>query len=204
MSQLAGGLTYSLTTLQTFVEKSNPTRAFQVEREPLLHQKRIWAPKNPAEINMGTKGDIYVWPKERGHFPRHLLIDVVVTASADGDKQLGDAAARGTRTKFSKYANDWKLIANDPAFLAFAMEPTGFVAKATEVKLKNLIREVLNVPIPTMHADNNNAQEESSPPIYRYFLNQLRASVSLALARGTANMLLQGRKLFRVAPVQRT
>ena len=192
----------SLTSLQAFVDKSNPTRAFQVETEPYLHQKRIWAPKNPAMVNMGTKGDIYVWPKALGHYPRQLLIDVVVTAPADGDKKIGDAAARGSRNKFTKYANDWSLLANDPAFLAFAMEPTGFVAKATEVKLKNLIREVLNVPIPTAQPNNNNdAQEETSPPIYRYFLNKLRDSVSVALARGTAGMLLSGRKTFRVVPV---
>jgi hypothetical protein len=166
-----------------------------MEKEPLLHEKRIWASKNATCAD--TRGDIYVWPRTRGHFPRHLLIDVVVTAPADSDKRLGDAAARGSRDKFKKYSDDWAMIAKDPTLLAFAMEPTGFVAKPTDIKLKNLIREVLNVPIPRGNTTTN-TDESSSPPIYRYFLNQLRASVSLALARGTARMLLYARGSFRV------
>ena len=40
----------------------------------------------------------------------------------------------------------------------------------------------------------NPDDKEPSPPIYRYYLNQLRTE---ALARGIVNMLLHGRKLLR-------
>ncbi len=161
-----------------------------MEHEPLLKEKRIWAPKHSETAD--TKGDLYVWPANAGMKPAHLLMDIVVTTPSDADKDLGDAANRGSSAKYLKYKEDWKLLPQDPAFLAVALEPTGFMHRTTEIRLKNFIREALGVPLP----GSPEAEEDgvpTSPPIYRYFLEKLRRSVSLALMRGTASMLTYAR-----------
>ncbi len=63
--------------------------------------------------------------------------------------------------------------------------------KMTEIRLKNFIREALGVPIPG--SDEDDGDTPTSPPIYRFFLEKLRHSVSLALMRGSARMLSQAR-----------
>jgi hypothetical protein len=188
--------------LQNYVKEVDPQscRTFNMVHEPLLKEKRIWAAQHSETAD--TKGDLYVWPANAGMKPAHLLMDIVVTAPSDADKVLGDAAGRGVLAKYRKYVADWKLLPQDPAFLAVSLEPTGYMQKVTEIRLKNFMREALGVPLP----GSPEAEEDgvpTSPPIYSYFLEKLRRSVSLALMRGTAYMLTYARMGLRKVNVGR-